>query len=226
MRPIVVLGGTFDPPHRGHFALLRAAARALAMNDDLRLLIAADPWQKRGVQPAGERLAMLRLALRDEDGAAAPIAIDTRELARSGPSYTVDSLRELRTEAGDAPLVFVLGWDQWLRLPSWHDWRRVTDYAHLCIAPRVQAFGAPDAELARFSEFRFASDHALREQPAGLIYQLPHFEQPVSSTQLRQELAAQRYAAAAPWLHPSVLRYIQERGLYTPHASPMPTPTA
>jgi nicotinate-nucleotide adenylyltransferase len=220
MRPLVVLGGTFDPPHRGHFALLRAAAHALAMRDDLRLLIAADPWQKQGVTPAPVRLEMLQLALKEEESEEyLPASIDTRELQRvltaPGPTYAVDSLRELRAERGaDIPIVFVIGWDQWLKFDSWHEWQHINELAHLCIAPRPNAFGKPSEVLARWAEFRFASEHALREQPAGLLYQLPMFDQAVSSTQLRADLRSGRHAIAAPWLHAAVLRYIQQHHLY------------
>ncbi|MDE2047093.1 MAG: nicotinate (nicotinamide) nucleotide adenylyltransferase [Betaproteobacteria bacterium] len=226
MRPIVLLGGTFDPPHRGHLALLRAAGAALQMTDDLRLLIAADPWQKQGVTPAQDRLAMLQLALRDDDNQAAPpMSIDTRELQRSGPSYTLDTLRGLRAEVGDGvPIVFVLGWDQWLGLPSWQGWQQLTDVAHLCIAPRAHAFGSASPALQAWAGFRFASAQALREQPCGLLYHLPLFEQAVSSTQLRAALAEGRDTDAAAWLHPAVLRYIQARRLYLTTPTPTPHP--
>lgn len=220
--PLVLLGGTFDPPHRAHLALLRAAGHALDMTQNLQLLIAADPWQKSGVTPAEQRLAMLKLAVHDDkDGSDITISINENEInyarKQHGPTYSIDTLQALRTQGCDGPITFVLGWDQWLKLPTWHRWQEITNYAHLCIAPRMHAFGAPSVELTQWSQFKFASEHQLREQPSGLIFQLPLFEQPMSSTALRAQLREGRYAEASPWLHPSVLRYIQANQLYREH---------
>jgi nicotinate-nucleotide adenylyltransferase len=220
--PLVLLGGTFDPPHRAHIALLRAAGHALDMAQNLQLLIAADPWQKSGVTPAEQRLAMLKLAvLDDKDGSDITISINENEISyarkQQGPAYSIDTLQALRAQGCDGPITFVLGWDQWLKLPTWHRWQEITNYAHLCIAPRMHAFGAASAELAQWSQFKFASEHQLREQPSGLIFQLPLFEQPMSSTALRAQLREGRYAEASPWLHPGVLRYIQANQLYREH---------
>ncbi len=220
--PLVLLGGTFDPPHRAHIALLREAGHALDMTQNLQLLIAADPWQKSGVTPVAQRLEMLKLAVHDDESTThTTISINTSETDyirnHAGPTYSIDTLQALREQGCDGPITFVLGWDQWLKLPSWHRWQAITDYAHLCIAPRMHAYGAASAELAQWSQFKFASEHQLREQPSGLIFQLPLFEQPMSSTTLRAQLRAGRYSEAAPWLHPSVLRYIQANQLYREH---------
>jgi nicotinate-nucleotide adenylyltransferase len=220
--PLVLLGGTFDPPHRAHIALLRAAGHALGMMQHMQLLIAADPWQKSGVTPLAHRLAILKLALKDEDTPTPTrISINTFETeyasTRSVPTYSIDTLQAIREANGHVPITFVMGWDQWLNLPTWQRWRELTSYAHLCIAPRVNTFGSPSAELEEWSEFKFASEHQLREQPSGYIFQLPLFEQPISSTALRAQLREGRYAEASPWLHPSVLRYIQANQLYREH---------
>jgi nicotinate-nucleotide adenylyltransferase len=228
VKPIALLGGSFDPPHRGHLQLLRAAGRMLGYGD-LRLLVAADPYQKAGVTPAHHRLAMARLAAAAQvpepspDALALRIGVDAREIERHarapGPTYTIDSLRELRAEVGpELPIAFVLGWDQWLRLPSWKDWQGLLDHAHLCVAPRPLAFGAVPAELAAWAEFRYASEHELRERPCGRICQLAGVDLPVSSSALRatlsQQAPADTFGDAAAWLEPAVLRYIVEHGLY------------
>ncbi len=217
--PLVLLGGTFDPPHRAHLALLRTAGAALGMTQQMQLLIAADPWQKQGVTPVAQRLEMLQAALQ-EDAAPTltPISINTIEIDyirnHGGPTYSINTLQALREQNADAPITLVMGWDQWLKLPTWHRWRELTDLAHLCIAPRVHTFGSASSELLAWSEFKFASAEQLRERTHGYLFQLPLFEQPVSSTLLRGLLKEQRYAEAAPWLHASVLRYIQSHQLY------------
>ena len=108
----------------------------------------------------------------------------------------------------------MLGWDQWLALPSWHEWRSLLDVAHLCVAPRVHAFGSVSAELEEWSRFKFASAHALREAPAGLVFQLPQFEQAVSSSDLRAALGGAQAGDVDLWLEPAVLRHIAENRLY------------
>lgn len=218
--PLVLLGGTFDPPHRAHLALLHTAAQALGMTQQMQLLIAPDPWQKRGVTPYAHRLEMLKAALQEDSiPTLTPLSINTFEADIAGnqdkPTYSINTLEALRKAQGErAPITFVMGWDQWLNLPSWHRWQEITDYAHLCIAPRVNSFGSASSELTAWSEFKFASAEQLRERAHGFIFQLPMFEQPISSTQLRSLLKQERYSEAAPWLHASVLRYIQSHRLY------------
>jgi nicotinate-nucleotide adenylyltransferase len=219
MMPLVILGGTFDPPHRAHYALLRAAGAALNMTHNMQLLIAADPWQKQGITPLTQRLEMLRLGLdEDNNNTHTHITISLKEAddnrKSDSPTYSIDTLKTLRAEYGNAPIVFVLGWDQWLKLPTWQRWTELTDYAHLCIAPRVNAYGSASKELTQWSQFKFASEHQLREHASGYIFQLPQFEQPISSTELRAQLREGSYADASPWLYPSVLRYIQTHQLY------------
>jgi cytidyltransferase-like protein len=89
-----LFGGSFDPPHQAHLALARAALAQLGL-DSLLWLPAGRPWQKaRELAPDADRLAMLRLLVAGEPR----FAIDERELQRAGPSYTIDTLRELRSE--------------------------------------------------------------------------------------------------------------------------------
>ena len=98
MSRIGILGGSFDPPHLAHVALARLLSETLAL-DVLRVIPAGQPWQKHHLQAASEdRLAMLRLAF---EGMPVTVEIDTREIGRDGPSYSADTLTELRAELGD-----------------------------------------------------------------------------------------------------------------------------
>ena len=134
-RRIGVLGGTFDPIHVGHLALARSACVAFSL-DEMRLMPSGAPWQKRGVvASAQQRLEMLRLAIAGDPR----LRADSREVERSGPTYTVDTLAELRTELGpDVALILILGSDQLRNLASWHRWRELLEHAHLACTQREQ----------------------------------------------------------------------------------------
>lgn len=111
-----VFGGAFDPPHAAHVALVQAAIAQLHL-DQVRVLPTGQAWHKaRSLSPAQHRLAMTRLAF----GPVQQVVVDEREMLRSGPSYTVETLRELKAEFPQAQLYLLLGDDQRRSLPSWH----------------------------------------------------------------------------------------------------------
>src|SRR6185312_1151077 len=120
MRPLAILGGTFDPVHLGH---LRAAWEAAeALDAEVRLVPAhVPPHRSAPVASAPQRVAILRAALAGQDR----LKLDTRELDRDGPSYTYDTLAGLRPEIGARPLVLLIGSDAFAALPTWHRWREL-----------------------------------------------------------------------------------------------------
>ena len=130
-------GGTFDPIHNGHLAIARAARDALCVT--VRLMPAADPPHRAPPgASAAQRAHLLDLAVKGERG----LCVDRRELRRAARlpasrSYTVDTLRELRMELGDAaPLALLIGADSLLGLPGWHEWRALFGLAHFVVADR------------------------------------------------------------------------------------------
>ena len=132
-KAIGFLGGTFDPPHVGHLTLARAARNALSLQH-VHFVPAGQPWQKPQISAATHRVRMLELALADSP----EFILDTREVARSDASYTVDTLRALRQELGTRiPLVWIIGSDQLARLPTWHQWETLLTLAHLAVATRL-----------------------------------------------------------------------------------------
>jgi nicotinate-nucleotide adenylyltransferase len=142
----ICYGGTFDPVHNGHLAVARAARDAAGA--DVYLLPAADPPHKGPTHAdARQRACMLELAVAGEPG----LRVDRRELQRPGPSYTVETLRELRAELGDArPIAWLVGGDSLGQLQSWHRWRDLFGLAHLLVAQRPGSPIAP-AALARIA---------------------------------------------------------------------------
>src|SRR3954452_23272754 len=103
-----VFGGTFDPVHNGHLVAATGARHALRL-DRVLMVPAGDPWQKRDqdLAPAEDRLAMLRAAVDGVEG----LEVDLVELERSGPSYTADTIEDLRRAHPDDELFLILGAD-------------------------------------------------------------------------------------------------------------------
>lgn len=215
MSLLVFYGGTFDPIHDGHLAIARAARDAL--DATVRLMPAADPPHRAppGAN-AAQRARMLDLAVAGEPG----LVVDTRELARAGRSYTVETLRELRAQIGaDAPVALLVGADSFLGLPQWREWQVLFDLAHFVVAQRP---GSPleqglAPELSAQIAGREAADaDALRRAPAGLVLRLNQPLHAESASEVRQ-----RIAAGQPWqdLVPApVAVYIERHGLYAGQA--------
>lgn len=206
-----IYGGAFDPVHNGHLAVARAAAAAL----DARvfLLPTGDPRHRPPAHASAvHRVAMLRLALAD----APMLSLDTCEIERDGPSYSVDTLAELRAEHGpDAPLAMIVGADSFLGLASWHRWRELFTLAHIVVAERpgatLDTIGNPD--LADTTARRWTQNpRTLHAAPAGRILRLSLPLQPESSSAIRTACATgQPIDRHVP---PAVARYIAAHALY------------
>jgi nicotinate-nucleotide adenylyltransferase len=208
--PLGFLGGSFDPVHAGHLALARAAQQALGL-EAVVFVPAGQPWQKSGRTPAAQRLALLRLALAGQAG----WRIDERELARPGPTYTVDTAQELRAAYGaQRPLVWILGADQLAGLPSWHRWAELPGLLHLAVAGRPGSAEPADPALLDFERRHAGTPQDLRSEAAGRLLRIPMAPVDCSATQLRAALAGGDLAYAARWLAPGGLDHIQRHHLY------------
>jgi nicotinate-nucleotide adenylyltransferase len=139
---VAIFGGAFDPPHRAHHQLAEAALDQLGL-DVLHILPTGQAWHKaRPLTPANHRLAMCELAFEDLP----KVVIDPRETLRSGPSYTVDTLTELREEYPGVALYLIMGADQLLAFKSWVRWTEVLEMATLAVAQRpLLSSGARDS---------------------------------------------------------------------------------
>ena len=138
---IGVLGGTFDPAHSGHLIVAEEARDQLNMAEII-LVPAGQPWLKesRLISPAEHRLQMLRLAIADKPH----FKLSTIEIERAGPSYTVDTIAELREGLGKGDeLFFILGWDALAELPQWREPSRIIEMCYLVAAPRPD-YPTPD----------------------------------------------------------------------------------
>jgi nicotinate-nucleotide adenylyltransferase len=197
-RPLAVLGGTFDPPHIGHLVLGECVAAQF--DCDVRFVPAGDPYRKTGTDPPESRAN--RLAARSVTAGATRLEMvelaiagnprlrgDGREVRRAGPSYTVDTLRELQDE-GHADLILVLGSDALEDMPNWREPDQIRRLARIVIAEKE-----PGADTGGFERV-----------------EMPLLR--VSSTEIRRRVAQGR---PIRYLVPEAIeRFITARSLYQP----------
>lgn len=192
VRRLGVFGGAFDPPHRAHLELARAAIAQLRL-DRLLIVPTGQAWHRKGAPPsAGEhRLAMARLAFAELDRA----VVDDREVRRAGPSYTVDTLRELRLAFPQAQLFLLIGQDQAKALDGWREIDAIAQMASIYVAVRGgEGGGVPDHPALA----------------GGGILRMPVLE--VSATAIRARFAYGKNPADD--IAPAVARYIDQHQLY------------
>ena len=187
--PIGVFGGTFDPVHYGHLRTAYEMLKALRLRE-VRFVPAGDPPHREAPRVAAHRrLELVRTAVADQPG----FVVDDREVRRAGPSYTVLTLGELRAEQPRTPICLIVGMDAFRGLPTWHRWQELLELAHLVVAPRpgwtAPAGGVLGELLAAHRAGHVEELHAV---PAGRIYVQPVTQLEISSTELRELLAAGR----------------------------------
>ncbi|MCC7396075.1 MAG: nicotinate (nicotinamide) nucleotide adenylyltransferase [Planctomycetes bacterium] len=198
---IAVLGGSFNPPHRTHARLARAALEQLPIAE-LRVIPAGDHPHKRDrdMAPATHRLAMCRLAFAALPG----VIVDDRELRRAGPSFTVDTLDELQREHPGRPLFFLIGSDNLPLLPTWRDHHRLL---RLCTVVTYPRLGHPAA-----AGVLDGLDLDAGERQALLAHRLQFAADGTAASDLRARWRAGE--RELPELEPAVRDYLGAHGLY------------
>ena len=183
-----VLGGAFDPVHIGHLRGAIAVREHLGLERVDLLPAAQSPLKGAATVTAADRLAMLEAAVLNVPG----LGVDARELAREGPSYTVDTLIELRGEVGQArPLIWIVGRDILPALPKWSRWQELLELAHLVILERPGANSPPLAVTQWLDQHRI-DQNALLTTAAGGVMTLDQPVLDIASSDIRALLAAGR----------------------------------
>ena len=202
---IGIYGGTFDPPHWGHITAARAAMEQLKLD---RLVLIPDRVPPHKALPEGSALPEQRLEMATL--AAAELGkraeVSDRELRRSGPSYTSDTLAELRREHPEDALWLLMGSDMFLSLQTWHAPEEIMALAHI----------APFSREAEDESAAFAAQQSRLERAYGAqirIVQNPEVRE-LSSTEVRAALAAGRGSDLLP---PAVYGYVLREHLYGTH---------
>jgi nicotinate-nucleotide adenylyltransferase len=194
-----ILGGTFDPVHSGHLILAEVAREQLNLNEVL-FIPAGQPWLKveRTITPAKHRLQMLRLALDDTPY----FRTSEMEIKRSGPTYTIDTINALKKRLSDEDeLFFILGQDNLMQVPQWHDAPELIKRCYLVAAPRP---GGKKPDLK-----------ALEAEIPGIRQRVMLMKEPlvdISATDIRERVA--RGLSVRHLVPEPVNRYIKEHRLY------------
>ncbi len=213
-----ILGGTFDPIHNGHINTAIETAKWLAL-DTIQLMPAHIPPHKTStVATPLQRKKMVALACQSHP----VLQLDSRELLRNHPSYTVDTLQEIHQENAHYQLFFIIGMDSFIQFTTWHRWQDILNLCHLVVndRPRYEK-GQMAQTLLQKNNYHclspyFADDlSSISTLKAGkiLFHQQTPFD--ISSTEIRTALA--QNTVENTMLPQAVLNYIQQQQLYKSH---------
>lgn len=180
--PVGLLGGTFDPIHYGHLRLALEVRMALELAEVRLVPNRTPPHRENPRADASRRAGWVRRAIANTPG----LALETSELERDGPSYTVDTLSGLRARLPDTPLCLILGMDAFAGMLQWRQPDRVMELAHLVLVPRPDQETALGLTLSNWLAERGTQDpERLRTMRGGLIYQCAVTPLAISARQIR-----------------------------------------
>mgnify|MGYP003861335727 CR=1 FL=1 len=185
---VAIFGGTFDPIHEAHLTVAREAARAFEL-DQVFLVPAANPPHKSGATeaPYEDRYRMVELACEGQQR-----LVPSRLEEGSDKSYSIDTVERLRAKlAPDDKIFFLIGADAFAEIKTWHRWQDLVGAVDFLVVTRP--------------------GHGYEIPPGARVHRLETLALPVSSSEIREKLAA---GLDPPELPPKVLDYIRARGLY------------
>ncbi len=175
MARVGILGGSFNPPHLAHLVCASEAAAQLSLDRVLLTPVAAPPHKEAEQDPGPQaRLELCRLAIAGDER----LGVCDLEVVRGGPSYTVDTLRELHARTPEDHLTFIVGGDIALGLPSWHEPEAVLDLARLAVAERSGA--GREAIAGRLAQH-------FGDAAVPVFFDMPRLD--ISSSQIRRRVA-------------------------------------
>ncbi len=201
-----VFGGTFDPVHNGHLRIALDAREALGLNQVRLIPLAQAVHRDQPETPAELRLAMLQASLAGRQD----LVADDRELRRTGPSYTIDTLRSLQSDYPEASLCLLLGADAFANFTRWRDPEGIIAAANIAVLERPGQALTFDRGLERLIAARRVDQ--LEPRRSGQILFCPVTQLDIASSDIRRRIAAGR---SADFLTPpAVVDFIARRGLY------------
>ncbi|MEH6452904.1 MAG: nicotinate-nucleotide adenylyltransferase [Psychromonas sp.] len=182
---IAFLGGTFDPVHFGHLRPALEISEALSLKQLFFMPNYISPHKSVIHSEPKQRCEMVQLALRNQPR----MSIDTRELNRSTPSYTANTLKELKQQYPDTPICFIMGMDSLLSFDTWFQWQDILSYCHLIISHRPGWECVFNEQVQTLVDAHQTSNkHDLHNIQAGKIYFQSTSQLAISSSEIRQLL--------------------------------------
>lgn len=209
MGPVGLFGGTFDPIHLGHLRTALELKAGLGLAEIRFTPCGLPPHGKEPAASAALRRDMILAAIDGEPG----FRLDERELAKSSPAFTVESLEALRTELPDQPLAFIVGMDAFTGIGRWHRCGELIGLAHIIVVSRPGA-ALPDTGYAAelLAAHRVEDPAALSAAPAGCVLVQPVTPLDISSSAIRAFL---HHNGSPRFLVPdAVSRIIETSGCY------------
>ena len=206
---IAIFGGTFDPVHLGHLNMASQCVNTFNLST-LYFMPCALPAHKAapGISTA-HRINMLNAAI-------APyphFALDLRELNRTGPSYSLLSLQELRAEHPDTPILFLMGMDSFNNLDKWYEWQAITQLCHIVVYHRPGQTCNPNEALESYiSNAHTEAPQQLAAHNFGKLYFLPGETLDAASSTIREQL--KKTNKNNELLPEPVSHYIKQHQLY------------
>ena len=207
VKRIGLFGGTFDPVHFGH---LRPAVE-IAERYDLETLFVMPSHRPAHRGPTGasseQRIAMLSMAVQD----APRLVVDAREALRDEPTYTFDTLSEIRQEQPDVTILFFLGMDTFATFDTWHNWEGILELANLVVLNRP---GATHSDFSRqLLERQLSANGAeIVNGRTGVVQSCDVTQLAISATDVRRRIASD---LSVRFLLPdAVSEYIGDNNLY------------
>ncbi len=207
----IIFGGTFDPVHNGHLRLV-AEIQLLIPDANIKLMPVGEPvHRQQTVATAAQRVEMLKLAIGKEPR----ISIDTLEIDKLGPSFSIDTLEQIKQKEPLVTIIWTMGVDAYLNLASWHRANELAKYCHLLVVERPGSKNiTKQTDIAfnlGYKKAAFLNDFSNKN--CGLEFHLTLPMLDISSTRIRELLANKK---STRWLIPDPVRsYIDDNELYT-----------
>jgi nicotinate-nucleotide adenylyltransferase len=194
LKPIGIFGGTFNPIHYGHLRLAEEMLELAGLQEIRFIPTGTPPHRDMPQVSAQQRSEMVKLAIADQPA----FVLDEREVKRAAKCYTVNTLRELRTELGEKrPLCLLMGGDAFLQLHTWHQWEQLFELAHIVVGYRPgftieERIVTAPAALREHYQTRLCAASTLSQQAHGgvAVLSIPKLE--ISATLIRSRIAEQR----------------------------------
>ena len=200
---IGLFGGTFNPVHAGHIVVAKSIDEQLDL-DELRFIPAAQsPFKDKPNIDDHHRLAMLELAIKSVEG----FTVDSRELAKPPPSFTIDTLKSIAREQTDDQLCLLIGIDAWLDFEQWHDWQSIADLCCLVVMTRP---GYAQTELSGYWQSKKIS--STQDLANGKLIFMAVLASNASSSMIRRQI--RDGAETKEYLDSAVAQYIDAHQLY------------